>query len=73
MDRTYTPAGRRLLRMSLLGPSTDRSEIAHRQDAVEEFTNKQEFLSDVGKGLKALHRIDMERVIAWVRFTTQPL
>ncbi|KAM7214832.1 MutS domain V domain containing protein [Rhypophila decipiens] len=66
MDRTHTPQGRRLLRSALLQPSTHREEITMRQEAVEEFVAKEEFRSDVCKCLKALHRIDVERVVSWI-------
>ncbi|KAK4214381.1 muts domain V-domain-containing protein, partial [Rhypophila decipiens] len=66
MDRTHTPQGRRLLRSALLQPSTHREEITIRQEAVEELVAKEEFRSDVCKCLKALHRIDIERVVSWI-------
>lgn len=72
MDRTHTPQGRRLLRSALLQPSTDRDEITRRQEVVEELVSREEFRADICRCLKALHRVDIERVAAWVRNIMSP-
>ncbi len=47
LDKTKTRAGRRLLRRSLLEPSTDRASIKNRQDSVEELTQMDEVYFNV--------------------------
>ncbi|KAM7200204.1 MutS domain V domain containing protein [Naviculisporaceae sp. PSN 640] len=66
LDKTETPQGRRLLRSALLQPSTLAEEITARQEAVEEFVSREQFRSDVCSCLKALHRMDIERVVSWI-------
>ncbi|KAK3335859.1 muts domain V-domain-containing protein [Cercophora scortea] len=51
--------GRRLLRSTLLQPSTDKTEIDARYDAVEELSSHEDLLSDIQNDLKGLQRIDM--------------
>ena len=68
MDATVTPMGKRLLRMWMLRPSLDRSEIERRLDAVEvqvKDTVRREELR------RALDRIlDLERLLSRVTLET---
>jgi DNA mismatch repair protein MSH4 len=73
LDNTWTPQGRRLLRASLLQPSTDAKVIKDRHDAVEEFTKNKERFDAVVKGLKGLGRVDLEKLAIWVSFTVSSL
>ncbi|KAK3694427.1 muts domain V-domain-containing protein [Podospora appendiculata] len=66
LDTTRTPQGRRLLRSTLLQPSTDKTEINARYDAVEELSSNEDLLADIQKDLKKLQRIDVERIISWM-------
>lgn len=50
MNQTLTPMGARLLRANLLQPSTDRSKLLARYDAVEDLSTKEEMFVTVRKG-----------------------
>jgi len=67
LNHTQTPQGHRLLRSTLLQPSTSSSEITDRHDAVEELSAEGELLANIRKNLKGLQQIDIERVMTWVR------
>lgn len=69
LNSTRTPQGRRLLRSSLLQPSTDEKQIAERYDAVEELVANEELFLELGKLLRGLLQIDIERVAMWVSST----
>ena len=62
LDTTRTPQGRRLLRSTLLQPSTDTATIEQRYDAVEELVTSEELFSEVINCLKGLLHIDIERL-----------
>jgi len=66
LDSTLTPQGRRLLRSSLLQPSTDPKVISDRHDAMEELIANEDLSPELIKRLKALLRIDAERLATWV-------
>ncbi|KAK3329904.1 muts domain V-domain-containing protein, partial [Apodospora peruviana] len=66
LNTTQTPQGRRLLRSQLLQPSMNASEIVERYNAVEELASEEKLFLELRKGLKALHQIDIERVISWI-------
>ena len=66
LNSTLTPQGHRLLRTTLLQPSTDKEEIIERYDSVEELSTNEELFGQLRKALKDLDRIDFERVIVWV-------
>lgn len=50
MNETLTPMGARLLRANILQPSTDRSKLLARYDAVEDLATKEEMLVSVRQG-----------------------
>ena len=66
LNNTLTPQGHRLLRTTLLQPSTDQQEITKRYDAVEELSSDEELFGKLREGLKGLQRLDFERIIVWV-------
>jgi len=66
LNSARTPQGRRLLRSSLLQPSTDGKQITERYDAVEELVTNEELFLELGKRLRGLLQIDIERVAIWV-------
>ena len=51
LNETLTPMGARLLRASLLQPSTEESKILARYDAVEDLSTKEEMFASVRQGL----------------------
>ncbi|KAK3393341.1 muts domain V-domain-containing protein, partial [Podospora didyma] len=67
MNCTTTPQGRRLLRSTLLQPSTNSADITARWDAVERLSTDVELLSDVSEALKKINRIDIQRAVTWPR------
>ncbi|KAK1829994.1 hypothetical protein QBC39DRAFT_310097 [Podospora conica] len=71
LNSTRTPQGRRLLRSSLLQPSTDEKQITERYDAVEELVANEELFLELGKCLRGLLQIDIERLAMWIDFTTR--
>jgi len=52
MNETLTPMGSRLLRSSILQPSTQADVLNQRFDALEEFTNKEEMFFQSRQGGK---------------------
>ncbi|KAK4454510.1 muts domain V-domain-containing protein [Podospora aff. communis PSN243] len=66
LDNTLTPQGRRLLRASLLQPSTDAKVITDRHDAIEDFTKNEDLFAEMIKRLRALLRIDAEKLAIWI-------
>ncbi|CCC07907.1 putative MSH4 protein [Sordaria macrospora k-hell] len=65
LNSTLTPQGHRLLRTTLLQPSTDKEEIIERYESVEELSTNKELFGKLRKALKELDRTDFERVIVW--------
>ncbi|KAK0632711.1 hypothetical protein B0T14DRAFT_560379 [Immersiella caudata] len=66
LDSTLTPQGRRLLRASLLQPSTDAEIIKGRHDAVEAFMEHEGLFGEIVKQLKGLLRVDLEKLAIWL-------
>ncbi|KAK3362382.1 muts domain V-domain-containing protein [Lasiosphaeria hispida] len=66
LNSTCTPSGRRLLRSTLLQPSTDKKQINERLAAVEELSTHEELFSELRKNLKGLLHIDIEQVTSWI-------
>ncbi|KAK4167146.1 hypothetical protein QBC43DRAFT_256213 [Cladorrhinum sp. PSN259] len=64
LNHTLTPQGRRLLRSTILQPSTDEDLLTQRWNAVEELCSHQEFFNDVRAGLQKLQRIDVEQIMS---------
>lgn len=54
MNETLTPMGARLLRANILQPSTERSKLLARYDAVEDLSTKEEMFLSVRQGLYTL-------------------
>jgi DNA mismatch repair protein MSH4 len=50
MNETLTPMGSRLLRSSILQPSTQEDVLTQRYDALEELTNKEDAFSQIRQG-----------------------
>ena len=50
MNETSTPMGARLLRANILQPSTERSKLLARYDAVEDLSTKEEMFLSVRQG-----------------------
>ena len=69
LNNALTPQGRRMVRSSLLQPSTSKPEIVARHEAVEELSSNEELFSGVRAGLKKLLHIDIERSLPWVSAT----
>ncbi|KAK1779469.1 muts domain V-domain-containing protein [Copromyces sp. CBS 386.78] len=66
LNNTLTPQGHRLLRTTLLQPSTDEEEITERYEAVEELSANEELFGKLRKALKELDRIDLEHLVVWI-------
>lgn len=68
LDNTLTPQGRRLLRASLLQPSTDPKVIGDRHDAVEEIISNERLFHELVERLQDLFRVDAEKLGTWVSY-----
>jgi DNA mismatch repair protein MSH4 len=66
LNETLTPMGCRLLRSSILQPSTNEDTINKRYEAVEELTIKEDMFYAVRQALKPI--LDAERLLTAVRF-----
>ncbi|KAL2021370.1 hypothetical protein VTK56DRAFT_7235 [Thermocarpiscus australiensis] len=65
LNNTLTPQGRRLIRSALLQPSTDKSVIAARHEAVEDLSRNEDLFMELRESLKRLLHTDIERSIPW--------
>ncbi|TFY64076.1 hypothetical protein EVJ58_g2870 [Rhodofomes roseus] len=63
MNHTYTAMGARLLRVNLLAPITVQGSIEARLDAVEELVQNEDRFNEVKNGLKALNKMDFDKLI----------
>jgi DNA mismatch repair protein MSH4 len=54
MNESLTPMGARLLRSSILQPSTQEDVLKQRYDAVEEISNREDMFFQIRQGSKAL-------------------
>ncbi|BCR84481.1 MutS family protein MSH4 [Aspergillus chevalieri] len=61
MNETLTPMGARLLRANILQPSTERSKLLARYDAVEDLSTKEEMFLSVRQALKGF--VDTDKVL----------
>lgn len=68
LDRTETPMGGRLLRQWLLYPLVDSSEIARRQEAIQELTERSPLMKELHDLLAPVG--DLERLTSRVSFQT---
>ncbi|KAL0475097.1 muts domain V domain-containing protein [Neurospora intermedia] len=66
LNSTKTPQGHRLLRTTLLQPSTNKEEVVERYESVEELSTNEDLFRELRKALEELVRIDFERVIVWI-------
>lgn len=66
LNNALTPQGRRMIRSTLLQPSTSRETITARHEAVEELSSNENLFIEVRSSLKRLLHIDVERTIPWV-------
>lgn len=69
LNNMLTPQGRRLIRSTLLQPSTNKDVITARHEAVEELSSNEDLFTEARKSLKRLFHIDIERSIPWVSTT----
>ncbi|KAK4226819.1 hypothetical protein QBC38DRAFT_418279, partial [Podospora fimiseda] len=63
LNQTMTPQGRRLLRTTILQPSTSKELLTKRWNTVHELTSSQDFFNDVRASLQKLQRIDVEQIM----------
>lgn len=66
LNSALTPQGRRLIRSTLLQPSTSKEVIIARHEAVEELSSNEDLFTEIRKNLKKVFHIDVERSIPWV-------
>lgn len=66
LNNALTPQGRRLIRSTLLQPSTNKDVIVARHEAVEELSSNEDLFTEVRASLKRLLHVDLERAIPWV-------
>ncbi|KAL0576893.1 MutS protein msh4 [Marasmius crinis-equi] len=64
LNHTYTPMASRLLRVNILSPLTVQTSIDARLDVVEEFVQDQDLFNEVRTGLKALTKLDLDKLIS---------
>ncbi|KAL0068031.1 MutS protein msh4 [Marasmius tenuissimus] len=64
LNHTYTPMASRLLRVNILSPLTVQTSINARLDVVEEFVQDQDIFSEVRTSLKALTKLDLDKLIS---------
>lgn len=64
LNETLTPMGARLLRASILQPSTERVKLTARYNAVEDLTTKEDMFVSVRQVLKGF--IDADKVLTAV-------
>ncbi|KAJ7607391.1 muts domain V-domain-containing protein [Roridomyces roridus] len=64
VNHTYTAMAARLLRVNILSPITAQSSIDARLDVVEELVQSEERFTEVRAGLKALNKMDFDKLIA---------
>ncbi|KAK4156649.1 muts domain V-domain-containing protein [Chaetomidium leptoderma] len=70
LNNTLTPQGRRMIRATLLQPSTSKKKIIACHEAVEELSSKEDLFTELRASLKRLLHIDLERSIPWVALNT---
>lgn len=66
LNETLTPMGARLLRASILQPSTERTKLTARYNAVEDLTTKEDMFVSVRQALKGF--VDADKVLTAVHF-----
>jgi DNA mismatch repair protein MSH4 len=64
LNETLTPMGARLLRASILQPSTERVKLTARYNAVEDLATKEDMFVSVRQALKGF--IDADKVLTAV-------
>ncbi|KAJ7756277.1 muts domain V-domain-containing protein [Mycena metata] len=64
VNHTFTAMAARLLRVNILSPITSQNTIDARLDVVEELVQSEERFTDVRAGLKALNKMDFDKLIA---------
>lgn len=65
LNETLTPMGARLLRASILQPSTERVKLTARYNAVEDLATKEDMFASVRQALKGF--IDADKVLTAVK------
>jgi DNA mismatch repair ATPase MutS len=66
LNETLTPMGARLLRASILQPSTERNKLTARYNAVEDLTTKEDMFVSVRHALKGF--LDADKVLTAVEY-----
>ncbi|EMD41395.1 hypothetical protein CERSUDRAFT_41819 [Gelatoporia subvermispora B] len=66
LNHTYTAMGARLLRVNILAPITVQAAIESRLDVVEELIQSEARFSEVKNALKALNKLDLDKLISSV-------
>ncbi|KAJ8590908.1 hypothetical protein M405DRAFT_932507 [Rhizopogon salebrosus TDB-379] len=69
LNHTYTAMATRLLRTNILAPLTAQSALDARLDAVEELIQSEDKFSDIKDALKALNKMDFDKLISSLGFT----
>jgi DNA mismatch repair protein MSH4 len=64
LNQCLTPMGARMLRASVLQPSTERVKLTERYNAVEDLTTKEDMFVSVRQALKGF--IDSDRILTSV-------
>lgn len=64
LNESFTPMGSRLLRANILQPSTERSKLTARYNAVEDLSTKEDMFVSVRQALKGF--IDADRTLSSV-------
>lgn len=65
LNQTLTPMGARLLRATILQPSTERVKLTARYNAVEDLSTKEDMFVSVRQVLKGF--VDADKVLTSVR------
>ncbi|KAG9014981.1 MutS protein msh4 [Tulasnella sp. JGI-2019a] len=64
LNHSFTPMAARLLRVNILAPITVQSSIDARLDSVEELINTEDKYNSVKEALRALKKIDLDKLIS---------
>ncbi|KAF9261928.1 hypothetical protein L218DRAFT_980745 [Marasmius fiardii PR-910] len=64
LNHAYTPMGLRLLRVNVLSPLTVQASIDARLDVVDELVQDQDLFNEVATGLRALRKLDLDKLIS---------
>ncbi|KAG0703501.1 muts domain V-domain-containing protein [Suillus ampliporus] len=71
LNHTYTAMATRLLRTNILAPLTAQSALDARLDAVEELIHSEDKFTEIKDALKALNKMDFDKLISSVSPTSR--